>query len=82
MRTLRVYPLTFPSSPTAMLAVVLKLYMMSLTLTYLITGSLYLATTFLQLSKLVIIMYALSILSPTNQTPLPEEPFLTVSKLL
>ena len=49
MRTLRIYPFNnFPGRRTAVLAVVTMLYVTSLVLTYPVTGSLYLLTTFLQ----------------------------------
>ena len=49
MRTLRIYSLyNFPMYHTAVLAIVIMLYITSLVLIYLITESLYLLTTFLQ----------------------------------
>lgn len=48
MRTPRIYSLNFPKCHTAVLAIVSVLHIVSLVLTYLITESLYLLTTFFQ----------------------------------
>ena len=49
MRTLRIYSIrNFPICHTAVLTIVITLYIIPLVLIYLITGSVYFLTTFLQ----------------------------------